>query len=72
MVDEDRRRGNRVRRGEETIARNWDRRMGKEGFLEANNRRLKRGKEMAKIVTMRAETSDVPMKKRHKRKVNGR
>ena len=46
--------------------------MGKEGFLEANNRRFKRGKEMAKIVTMRAETSDVPMKKRHKRKVNGR
>ena len=54
-----------VRRKEESVVRNWDRRGGKKGFLKAHNLRCIARKEMAEVITVGDETSKIPLKQRH-------
>ena len=50
-----------VRRKEESVVRNWDRRGGKKGFLKADNLRCIARKEMTKVIAVGDETSKIPL-----------
>ena len=54
-----------VRRKEESVVRNWDRRRGKKGFLKADNLRIIARKEMTEVIAVGEETSKVPLDQRH-------
>ena len=50
-----------VRRKEESVVRNWDRRRGKKGFLKADNLRIIARKEMTEVIAVGDETSKIPL-----------
>ena len=57
-----------VRRKEEGVVRNRDRRGGKKGFLKADNLRCIARKEMTKVITVGDETSKIPLDQRQDEK----
>ena len=65
MVQKNGRRGNRVRGREELIVGNGKRRAGKESFLEAENLRGIGRDKLPKVLSVGAETTDIPLDKRH-------
>ena len=65
MMNENSGGGERVRRGEEVIVGNGDRRRREKCLLETDNRGFIRREEMAKVMTVGAETAKIPVKNGH-------
>ena len=56
---------NGVRRKEESVFRNWDRRIGKKSLLKADKLRAIARKEVTEVIAVGDKTSKVPLDQRH-------
>ena len=64
VVDKYSRSIKRVRRKEESVVRDWDRRRGKKGFLKADNLGVIARKEVTEVIAVGDEASKVPLDQR--------
>ena len=61
MVDKDSRGSKGVRGEEEVVIGDWNRRGGKKGFLKTYDLGIVGREELAKVISMGGETSEVPL-----------